>query len=107
MSNGGSEELIGLSKTVCARAQREDENIWLRAPIFGLTPLLKASLGCSSKKKKQSSSNVSCFIPPSLLQTEIAKRLNAILAQIMPFLSQEVSSDTSLQTHITCLIASA
>lgn len=26
-----------------------------------------------------------------LLQTEIAKRLNAILAQIMPFLSQEVS----------------
>lgn len=26
-----------------------------------------------------------------LPQTEIAKRLNAILAQIMPFLSQEVS----------------
>ena len=25
------------------------------------------------------------------LQTEIAKRLNAILAQVMPFLSQEVS----------------
>lgn len=28
---------------------------------------------------------------PFLQQTEIAKRLNAILAQIMPFLSQEVS----------------
>ena len=27
----------------------------------------------------------------SLLQTEIAKRLNAIIAQIIPFLSQEVS----------------
>lgn len=31
-----------------------------------------------------------------LLQTEIAKRLNAILAQIMPFLSQEVSFNPSL-----------
>lgn len=31
-------------------------------------------------------------LPP---QTEIAKRLNAILAQIMPFLSQEVSSEAS------------
>lgn len=31
---------------------------------------------------------LSLFLLP---QTEIAKRLNAILAQIMPFLSQEVS----------------
>lgn len=31
-----------------------------------------------------------------LQQTEIAKRLNAILAQIMPFLSQEVSLEPSL-----------
>lgn len=31
------------------------------------------------------------FAPLLFPQTEIAKRLNAILAQIMPFLSQEVS----------------
>ena len=31
------------------------------------------------------------FAFPFVFQTEIAKRLNAILAQIMPFLSQEVS----------------
>lgn len=31
------------------------------------------------------------FSSSFVLQTEIAKRLNAILAQIMPFLSQEVS----------------
>lgn len=30
-------------------------------------------------------------------QTEIAKRLNAILAQIMPFLSQEVGFECGLQ----------
>ena len=28
---------------------------------------------------------------PSLLQTEIAKRLNAIIGQVLPFLAQEVS----------------
>lgn len=33
------------------------------------------------------------FAPLLSFQTEIAKRLNAILAQIMPFLSQEVSSE--------------
>lgn len=32
------------------------------------------------------------------LQTEIAKRLNAILAQIMPFLSQEVSVECGSET---------
>lgn len=31
-------------------------------------------------------------------QTEIAKRLNAILAQIMPFLSQEVSVESGSKT---------
>lgn len=31
------------------------------------------------------------FLPLSCLQTEVAKRLNAIIAQILPFLSQEVS----------------
>lgn len=31
------------------------------------------------------------FCSSFVFQTEIAKRLNAILAQIMPFLSQEVS----------------
>jgi hypothetical protein len=31
------------------------------------------------------------LLSPFVFQTEIAKRLNAILAQIMPFLSQEVS----------------
>lgn len=35
------------------------------------------------------------FFPP---QTEIAKRLNAILAQIMPFLSQEVSVESGSKT---------
>jgi Groucho/TLE N-terminal Q-rich domain. len=35
----------------------------------------------------------------SLLQTEIAKRLNAIIAQILPFLSQEVSEWTWLPTY--------
>lgn len=47
-----------------------------------------------------------CLFPPltshfaSLLffQTEIAKRLNAILAQIMPFLSQEVSVECGSET---------
>lgn len=34
------------------------------------------------------------YSPFLLPQTEIAKRLNAILAQIMPFLSQEVSLET-------------
>lgn len=37
------------------------------------------------------------FLPQ---QTEIAKRLNAILAQIMPFLSQEVSVEIFNQWHI-------
>jgi hypothetical protein len=32
-----------------------------------------------------------CF---SCLQTEIAKRLNAIIAQVLPFLAQEVSFQT-------------
>jgi len=36
-----------------------------------------------------------------LFQTEIAKRLNAILAQIMPFLSQEVSFECDLQSSVT------
>lgn len=34
----------------------------------------------------------------SFFQTEIAKRLNAILAQIMPFLSQEVGVDCGSET---------
>lgn len=33
-----------------------------------------------------------------IFQTEIAKRLNAILAQIMPFLSQEVSVEGGAKT---------
>ena len=33
------------------------------------------------------------------LQTEIAKRLNAILAQVMPFLSQEVSVDWTMDSE--------
>lgn len=38
------------------------------------------------------------FCSSFVLQTEIAKRLNAILAQIMPFLSQEVSFECDSQT---------
>lgn len=38
------------------------------------------------------------FAPLLFFQTEIAKRLNAILAQIMPFLSQEVSSECGSDT---------
>lgn len=38
------------------------------------------------------------FAPLLFSQTEIAKRLNAILAQIMPFLSQEVSVDCDCNT---------
>lgn len=38
------------------------------------------------------------FCSSFVLQTEIAKRLNAILAQIMPFLSQEVSFECGSQT---------
>lgn len=38
------------------------------------------------------------FCSSFVFQTEIAKRLNAILAQIMPFLSQEVSFDYIFQT---------
>jgi len=34
-----------------------------------------------------------------LFQTEIAKRLNAIIAQILPFLSQEVSEWAWLPTY--------
>ena len=42
--------------------------------------------------------NVSFLLLFCFLQTEIAKRLNAILAQIMPFLSQEVSFQCGSQT---------
>lgn len=38
------------------------------------------------------------FCSSFVFQTEIAKRLNAILAQIMPFLSQEVSYECGSQT---------
>lgn len=38
------------------------------------------------------------FCSSFVSQTEIAKRLNAILAQIMPFLSQEVSFECDSQT---------
>lgn len=38
------------------------------------------------------------FCSSFVFQTEIAKRLNAILAQIMPFLSQEVSFECIFQT---------
>jgi hypothetical protein len=34
----------------------------------------------------------------SCLQTEIAKRLNAIIAQVLPFLAQEVSLKTSISS---------
>lgn len=37
------------------------------------------------------------FSPFLFQQTEIAKRLNAILAQIMPFLSQEVSVNPAVK----------
>lgn len=40
---------------------------------------------------------VSFFSLFFVFQTEIAKRLNAILAQIMPFLSQEVSFEPGFQ----------
>lgn len=77
---------------MCARAQgAEDENIWLRASIFTSDAAVKSLVRLQQLKKPHSNSIVSSFNPPSLLQTEIAKRLNAILAQIMPFLSQEVS----------------
>lgn len=41
------------------------------------------------------------FCSSFVFQTEIAKRLNAILAQIMPFLSQEVSFQVRLSNSVT------
>ena len=41
------------------------------------------------------------------VQTEIAKRLNAICAQIIPFLSQEVRHLCVLPVHIVAAAAAA
>uniref|UniRef100_A0A8C0EPJ2 TLE family member 3, transcriptional corepressor n=1 Tax=Bubo bubo TaxID=30461 RepID=A0A8C0EPJ2_BUBBB len=62
-----------------------EDGEWSRHPATGHTALLPGSL----VQSVGGYSVLTCFFFFLFFQTEIAKRLNTILAQIMPFLSQE------------------